>query len=207
MKAKFGIAATAPDDEAAARPPNTSGPARTETPIKPQTIAALADCYFTDKRSPFHSNRFRTRQNYKSIIGRVVADAGRDKLADLNAERFQALYDKWTENKKMVMARAQITMLRLLFKFGATTLNDHKSDRLSFVLHKMRFARPKPQNEQKGLSREDAIAIVRKAHEMGFPSIALAQAFEFECRKLRQKDVIGEWLPLSEQTKSGHYRR
>jgi hypothetical protein len=31
----------------------------------------------------------------------------------------------------------------------------------------------------------------------GWPSIALAQAFQFECT-LRQKDVIGELVPLSE---------
>jgi len=36
-----------------------------------------------------------------------------------------------------------------------------------------------------------------KAHEMGHHSIALAQAFQFECT-LRQKDVIGEWVPLNE---------
>jgi hypothetical protein len=32
---------------------------------------------------------------------------------------------------------------------------------------------------------------------MGWHSIALAQAIQFDCA-LRQKDVIGEWVPESE---------
>jgi hypothetical protein len=47
------------------------------------------------------------------------------------------------------------------------------------------------------LTAAQAIAIRAKAHEMGRPSIALAQAFQFELM-LRQKDVIGEWVPLAE---------
>jgi hypothetical protein len=35
------------------------------------------------------------------------------------------------------------------------------------------------------------------AHKIGLPSIALAQAIQFEC-SLAQKDVIGEWVPIKE---------
>jgi hypothetical protein len=63
------------------------------------------------------------------------------------------------------------------------------------MLSKMRFAMPQPRTER--LTAEQAIAIRAKAHELGRPSIALAQAFQFELM-LRQKDVIGEWVPLAE---------
>jgi hypothetical protein len=52
-----------------------------------------------------------------------------------------------------------------------------------------------PRNEV--LSAEQADAIRAHAHEIGWHSIALAQAFQFELL-LRQKDVIGEWVPMSE---------
>jgi hypothetical protein len=47
------------------------------------------------------------------------------------------------------------------------------------------------------VSAEQAAAICAEAHRQGKHSIALAQAFQFDC-KLRQKDVIGEWVPLAE---------
>ena len=39
--------------------------------------------------------------------------------------------------------------------------------------------------------------IIKKAHEESMSSVALAQAFQFDCQ-LRQKDVIGEWVPIDE---------
>jgi hypothetical protein len=50
------------------------------------------------------------------------------------------------------------------------------------------------------LTAEQATAIRALAHKQGLHSIALAQAFQFELM-LRQKDVIGEWVPISE---AGH---
>jgi len=63
------------------------------------------------------------------------------------------------------------------------------------ALSKMRFAMPQPRKER--LTSAQANAIRAKAHEMGRPSIALAQAFQFELM-LRQKDVIGEYVPIAE---------
>jgi len=74
-------------------------------------------------------------------------------------------------------------------------LEDDDCTKLSAVLSKMRFAMPKPRTER--LTAAQAVAIRAKAHEMGRPSIALAQAFQFECM-LRQKDVIGEWVTIRE---------
>jgi hypothetical protein len=48
---------------------------------------------------------------------------------------------------------------------------------------------------------EQVAAIISAAHAMGLHSIALAQAFQTNC-KLRQKDVIGEWVPEDEPDES-----
>jgi hypothetical protein len=96
---------------------------------------------------------------------------------------------------KITMAHALIGMLRTLAGFGATILEDDECERLSSVLHRMRFPVGKPRTER--MTADQAIAIRRVAHEMGRPSIALAQALQFDLM-LRQKDVIGEWVPVSE---------
>jgi hypothetical protein len=91
-------------------------------------------------------------------------------------------------------------MVRGLANFGLETLEHPDCERLCVVLHNLRFKVEKPRTER--LTEEQAIAIRAKAHQMGRASIALAQAFQFDC-KLTQKDVIGEWVPLAEE-ETGH---
>lgn len=63
-------------------------------------------------------------------------------------------------------------------------------------MHKMRFPNSKPRGVS--VSYEQAVAVIIKAREhFGWYSLALAQAFQFECT-LRQRDVIGELVPLAE---------
>ena len=59
----------------------------------------------------------------------------------------------------------------------------------------MTFELPKVRTEF--LTAEQAVAIRDEARSRGYPSIALAQAFAYELM-LRQKDVIGEWVPVYE---------
>jgi hypothetical protein len=63
------------------------------------------------------------------------------------------------------------------------------------TLRDMTFATAEKRDEK--LTADDVIKIRAKAHEMGFPSMALAQAIQFET-PLKQGDVIGEWVPISE---------
>jgi hypothetical protein len=51
------------------------------------------------------------------------------------------------------------------------------------------------------LTAEQAQAVILTAHSFGWHSIAFAQAIQFELL-LRQKDVIGEWVPVAEPGKS-----
>jgi hypothetical protein len=47
------------------------------------------------------------------------------------------------------------------------------------------------------ITADQVEAIRAKAHELGYHSLALAQALQFDCL-FRQKDVIGEWVPEGE---------
>jgi hypothetical protein len=160
-----------------------------------QTVAELAESYRADPRSPYHSLRFKVRQNYDSGINRIVAAAGPSRIADLNAPAIKRLYDQWASDGKLASGRALIAKLRLLSSFGFTVLNSDACMRLSTVLRNMHFPLAKARAER--LTADQAIAIRAKAHEMGRSSIALAQAFQFDL-PLKQTDVIGEWVPLSE---------
>lgn len=169
------------------------------------TLASLCQCYTTDKDSAYHSKRYRTRENYDYLIKRirhdtwtadnVVRPIGDEMLADVKARTLLRWHEGWGANGRAAMGHALIGMLRTLFGFGATILEDPECIRLSGILSKMRFEMAKPRQEH--ISAEQAQAVITKAHEMGLHSVALAQAIQFECL-LRQKDVIGEWVPVSE---------
>jgi hypothetical protein len=63
------------------------------------------------------------------------------------------------------------------------------------ILDEMRFARPGPRRHAPKAA--DVKRAMAAAREHGQPSAALAYALQFEAT-LRQWDVIGEWLPLSD---------
>jgi hypothetical protein len=158
------------------------------------SIASLIKRYKAHKDSRYHKINYQTRLNYESLLKVILADCGDRKLADLKARDIQGFYEKWTERGE-AMAKSLVTHLRMLCGFGATVLGDSECERLSVVMHKMRFKMSKPRKER--LTAEQATAVRAMAHKMGMHSIALAQALQFELG-LGQKDVIGEWVPASE---------
>jgi hypothetical protein len=161
----------------------------------PETLSDLVRVYRAHKHSPYRALQYRTRVGYDSLIKRILEDHPERRLADLRAHHVQAFYDGWTP-RGLPMAKSLVSMLRLLFSFGATVLEDPQCERLTVIASKLHFKKAERRSEV--LTADHANLIRAKAHEMGWPSIALAQAFQFDC-KLGQKDVIGEWVPESEE--------
>jgi hypothetical protein len=159
------------------------------------TLSSLIRCYQTDKDSSFQSLRYRTKQSYESLCRRIELDHGIEHLDSLKARSFLRWHEDWGATGHVAMAHSLMRMLRNLFGFGFTMLEDDQCERLCAILSKMRFKMPPARSER--LTAAQAIAIRALAHTMGFPSIALAQALQFELM-LRQKDVIGEWVPQNE---------
>jgi hypothetical protein len=161
------------------------------------TFASLTACYQKDPKSTYHGLKHNVRLNYDLTLKRLVADIGNELISSWNADRVQREYDEnWAAGGKLHMGHALIAKLRLLCTYGSTVLNDDACTRLSAILGNMRFPIPKPLNEP--ITAKYAHAIRKKARELGHNSIALAQALQFELRELRQMDVIGEWVPISE---------
>jgi hypothetical protein len=205
LSAKYRLVVTAP---AGALAPSTTPDAGSQAPIEPQaknnqtfdgSLAGLVHCYATDEHSTIHKVRYRTRENYLGQCRRIVNDHGSELIKDITARSILKWHEEWSANGRIAMAHAFVGMLRMLFGFGATILNDAECARLCGVLQKMRFKMSRPRSER--LTVEQANAIRAQAHKLGLPSVALAQALQFEC-KLRQKDVIGEWVPKTEAGES-----
>jgi hypothetical protein len=161
------------------------------------TIKSLMNCYQTDPDSTYHKKRYAVRKNHDITYRKMVERHGHEDLADIKGRVLLAWHKEWSDGGvKVAMAHAFIGHLRTLFAFGATILEDPECERLCGVLHKMRFQAPKPRTER--LTADQAVLIRKVAREhFGWESIALAQALQFDLM-LRQKDVIGEWVPTTE---------
>lgn len=179
--------------------------AKIEVPTFDGTIRTLVDQFQTDEDSPYKKVRYRTRLNYDSMLKRIAADHGDVRLGGgfdsdgnptepLKARKLLRWHEEWSK-RGVTAAHGIMTMLRMLFKFGATFLEDDECQRLSGIIKGLPFANGGARTER--LTAEQATAVRAEAHRRGYHALALAQAFQFEAT-LRQKDVIGEWVPQSE---------
>jgi hypothetical protein len=160
------------------------------------SLKSLINCYQTDPDSRYHKKRYHVRRGHDSTLKRIAERHGHEDLADIKGRILIAWHKDWSDGEaKLSMGQAFIQLLRALFVFGATILEDEECDRLCNLLHKMRFKAPKKHSES--LTADQAAAVIAEAHKTGWHSVALAQAIQFEAL-LRQKDVIGEWVPLAE---------
>lgn len=160
------------------------------------TLTGLVKCYQTDECSSYHKLRFKSRVYYNSLCGIILRDHAEERVEDIKGRTVLKWHGEWTNGgQKVAIGHALVGMLRTLMTFGETMLEDAQCIRLGAVLGKMRFEMAKARTVR--LTAEQATAIRTAAHEAGIPMIALAQALQFECM-LRQKDVIGEWVPRSE---------
>jgi hypothetical protein len=131
------------------------------------------------------------------MLRRIGTRHGDEALSSIKARVLMSWHKDWSmDGKRLATGSAFIGQLRALFSFGATLLEDPDCERLCGVMHKMRFQGTKARGVSVTADHANAIRIKARNH-FGWDSIALGQAFQFECT-LRQKDVIGEWVPMSE---------
>lgn len=161
------------------------------------TLHSLIHCYQTDEDSPYQKNRYSTRKWRNTLLRRMIAKYGDTPLSEIKARVLLAWHKEYTDDgKKLASGSALIGQFRSIFSFGATLLEDPDCERLCGALSRMRFPGAKPRTVS--VTAEYAAAIRTQAREhFGWYSLALGQAFQFDCT-LRQKDVVGELVPLSE---------
>lgn len=155
--------------------------------------------YESDPISGFHKLRYHVRVNYRNLLRQVDERYGRTKLSKIKPRTILDWHAAWLDGTKVAAAHAFVKRMRTLFGFGVTALDDRQCSRLRLAMSAMRF--PAPQARTQRLTAKQVDAIRRAAHRKRWPSIALAEAVQFELM-LRQKDVVGEWVPEDEAGRS-----
>lgn len=170
------------------------------------TLADLIDSYHTDPESSFHGLRYHVRENHRGIHDRIARAYGALPLYAIDTRELKQWHRAWAADGKVASGHANMAQLRTIFRHGRLLLpmgpDRMECFRLKTIMSDLKFAQPGPRKAT--LTADQADQIRMAAHERGWHSIALAQAFQFELT-LRQKDVIGEWLPRAEPGDSDFY--
>lgn len=166
-----------------------------ETVPSSLTLGGLIEAYKTHKASNYRNLRYHVRQNHDGILRRLRDQYGSIGLSEIRASTVKIWHAGWSEGGKIATAHSFISQLRTMSGFGLLFLEERECERLCVILSKLKFPQSKPQTES--MLPEQADAVRAQARRRGWQSIALAQAFAFEM-VLRQKDCIGEWVPMSE---------
>lgn len=164
------------------------------------TLFGLIQSYKTDEFSGFHKIRYETQRTYDKHLRHVAEQYGETLLADISTRSFMAWHKAWTNQNGIATARMRIAIIRAMLTYGAQLLEDKQAaelcERLGFLVSKIKFERPPARTEHLTVDQANAMRAV--AHKGSYPSLALGQALQFDC-SFRQKDVIGEWVPLATQ--------
>ncbi|MEH2623880.1 hypothetical protein V1292_001935 [Bradyrhizobium sp. AZCC 1719] len=158
-------------------------------------LSRLIQQYKDDSASPYADLSFAVRTRRARLLTRIVREHGNVALPTIRVRALVSWHREWQGDDKVAIAHALISRLRDVFRFGAIFLEDAECARLLAALREMRFEKPKPRLTT--MLADHAIAIRKSAHERGWPYLALAQSLQFDLR-LNAKQVIGEWVPMSE---------
>jgi hypothetical protein len=174
------------------------GPRRRADPAQcVQRHAAIAHQLLSDRRGfalpeePLH-----VRQNRDSLLRRINKRHGHERLSDIKARVLLAWHKDWSaDGKKLATARPSSANSAPCSVSARPYLKIPTASAYVASCTRCALQERKPARQRHA---EYANMIRATAHDhFGWHSIALGQAFQFECT-LRQKDVIGEWVPLSE---------
>lgn len=159
------------------------------------TLRTLIECYKFDADSPFQKIRYHSRQNYGYFLAKIEKDHGDVRVRDINARLLLRWHEAWVAGGKVAWAHGLVGHLRSLMTYGATLLESPECREVKVMMADMKFSQGKPRDAV--LTAEMAVLIRELAHKKGHHSLALAQAIQFD-GMFRQKDIIGEWVPIGE---------
>lgn len=160
------------------------------------TIGSLLDFYEYHPESPVQDLKWCSVARYKAAI-KLLRKSGHRKLSEVQGIHLKRLYRDLKkpaeEGGRERITRAHFTCGRLrdAVGFGAALSLDH-CERLTIAFSKIRLSAPAARKDY--VTYDQAVAIISEANARGHHSIALGQAMQYELT-LRQKDVIGEWIP------------
>lgn len=172
------------------------------TPSYDGTFGPLIDIWLNDPDSPFHGVKQGTRKPYLIYARKLKRHIGEVCVADTDGRQVKRWFGLWASQdpqnpkrfKHLAAGRMALTVLKAAVSFGIVCRN---ADCVSFktILSELEFKGNKPRTV--ALTAEQVAAACVAAHAAGSPSRALCYAAQFETT-LRQWDLIGVWVPLSD---------
>ncbi|KTQ85104.1 integrase [Aureimonas ureilytica] len=175
------------------------------------TMRGLITVYRKSPDSAYQDLKANSRGMYDESLDLLEKTVGTRQLARLSGADFRRWYKKFREPappkkpgelpgpERIRRAFKAMQLVRIVIKFGVTE-NIPECVRLATILENMRFEAPRAR--EAFVTFAQSSAIIAKAIEMGKPSIAIAQALQFELT-LRQIDVIGYWTIVEDGSKAG----
>jgi integrase len=168
------------------------------------TIGTVIKLWQTDPSSPYHPLEASSRHPYDVYARMIVETVGERRVDALDGRDLRRWHAEWsaplTEGGKprLAAARMAVIVLKTALTFAATCRKPGCAD-LRNILGAIRFPGPRPRKEAP--TAAEIIAARKAAHEIGHPAAALAYALQFE-GVMRQWDVTGKWVPLSDKKPS-----
>lgn len=164
------------------------------------TFGAAIDLYLTDPDSPYHKLKPSSRHPYDVYAGKLKAHIGGRRIDACDGRDVQRWFAVWSdadENggpRKLAAGRMAATVLKTVMRFGKIARLQACAD-FKAILDEIEFPalRPRPHAP----TAEQVVAARQAAHAAGHHLRAFAYALQFETT-LRQWDVTGQWVPLSD---------
>ncbi|MDQ0132617.1 hypothetical protein J2T08_000518 [Neorhizobium galegae] len=176
-----------------------------EDPEYDGTFKSLITEYRRKDGSPYFELKSNTKAMYDESLNLLEKNIGSFLLEDVNGLEIRRWYNNFRQPaapdkpERLRRAYKAMQLLRIVIGFGIVCGHKECSP-LKEALDEMRFKVPKARVE--AITFEQAQSICSKALELGLPSIAIAQAFQFELT-LRQIDVIGRWEKIDDPKSGG----
>lgn len=159
------------------------------------TLGTLIEIYLTDPDCEYQELRHQIQCKYAQRLARLKNLYGHVRISDLTFRDFKRWHAGFRDpGNKVAMAHAMMALVRAVLRFGKKLRLDPCAQ-LVDDLSEMKFTLGRRRREF--ITAAQVVAFRTVAHREGRPSLALAMAFQFELG-IRQKDVIGEWIPLAE---------
>jgi Phage integrase family len=168
------------------------------------TFRSLLDVYQTDKQSSYHTLKRSSRLPYDVYVRMMRAEIGERLIDNCDGRDVARWFEAWSApavpggSRQVAKARMAIAVLKAALTFGIMCRKPGCPE-FRAVIDAMRF---EGLPARTAIVTADQIAAARAAaHAQGHPGAALAYAIQFE-GTVRQWDVVGQWIPLSDRLPS-----
>lgn len=166
------------------------------------SFRSLLDLYETDPKSSFAKIKHSSLHSYSVYLRMLRAEIGGSHIDRTDGRDVETWFDFWATGKNgarhVAKARTAIAILKAAVTFGVLCRRPGCAE-FKAVLSACRFEGLKPREAV--ITADQVVKARASARAQGHPLIALCYAIQFE-GTVRQWDLKGQWLPLSDPAPS-----